>query len=34
MIDVVAAITTMTFTNLYNHIHETVVDFPAVPALV
>ena len=34
VIEVVAAITTMTFTNLYNHIHETVVDFPAVPALV
>ena len=33
VIEVVAAITIMTFTNLYNHIHETEVDFPKVPAL-
>jgi uncharacterized peroxidase-related enzyme len=30
-IEVVAAITAMTFTALYNHIHQTEVDFPAVP---
>lgn len=33
-IEVVAAITAMTFTNLYNHIHRTEIDFPKVPALV
>lgn len=33
VIEVVAAITVMTFTNLYNHVHETEIDFPAVPAL-
>ena len=32
-IEVVAAITAMTFTALYNHIHDTTVDFPAVPEL-
>ena len=32
-IEVVAAITAMTFTALYNHVNETVVDFPAVPAV-
>jgi hypothetical protein len=30
---VVAAITAMTFTALYNHIHQTDVDFPAVPKI-
>lgn len=30
-IDVVAGITAMTFTALYNHLHRTEVDFPAVP---
>ncbi|MFZ4749232.1 MAG: carboxymuconolactone decarboxylase family protein [Phycisphaerales bacterium] len=33
-IEVVAAITAMTFTALYNHINDTAVDFPPVPALV
>ena len=32
-IEVVAAITAMTFTALYNHINDTAVDFPAVPEL-
>ena len=32
-IEVVAAITAMTFTALYNHIHDTTVDFPPVPEL-
>jgi uncharacterized peroxidase-related enzyme len=32
-IEVVAAITAMTFTALFNHIHQTEVDFPAVPAV-
>jgi uncharacterized peroxidase-related enzyme len=32
-IEVVAAITAMTFTALYNHIHQTDVDFPAVPKI-
>jgi uncharacterized peroxidase-related enzyme len=32
-IEVIAAITVMTFTNLYNHVHETELDFPPVPAL-
>ena len=32
-IEVVGAITAMTFTALYNHINRTVVDFPAVPEL-
>ena len=27
-IEVVAGISTLTFTSFYNHIHETVVDFP------
>jgi len=30
-IEVVAAITAMTFTALYNHINDTTVDFPPVP---
>ena len=32
-IEVVAAITAMTFTALYNHINETALDFPPVPEL-
>ena len=32
-IEVVAAITAMTFTALYNHINETTLDFPPVPEL-
>lgn len=32
-IEVVAAITAMTFTALYNHINATALDFPAVPEL-
>ena len=31
-IEVVTAITAMTFTALYNHIHQTELDFPAVPS--
>jgi len=30
-IEVVAAITAMTFTALYNHVNDTEVDFPPVP---
>jgi uncharacterized peroxidase-related enzyme len=30
-IEVVAAITAMTFTALYNHINDTALDFPPVP---
>jgi len=30
-IEVVAAITAMTFTALYNHINDTTLDFPPVP---
>ena len=30
-IEVVAAITAMTFTALYNHVKDTEVDFPPVP---
>jgi uncharacterized peroxidase-related enzyme len=33
VIEVIAAITVMTFTNLFNHVHDTQVDFPAVPQL-
>lgn len=33
-IEVVACITAMAFTALYNHINDTAVDFPAVPELV
>lgn len=32
-IEVIAAITVMTFTNLYNHVHDTALDFPPVPVL-
>jgi uncharacterized peroxidase-related enzyme len=32
-IEVVAAITAMTFTALYNHINDTALDFPQVPAV-
>jgi uncharacterized peroxidase-related enzyme len=32
-IEVIALITLMTFTNLYNHVHDTVIDFPPVPAV-
>jgi uncharacterized peroxidase-related enzyme len=32
-IEVVAAITAMTFTALYNHINDTTVDFPAVASV-
>lgn len=32
-IEVVAAITAMTFTALFNHVHHTEVDFPAVPSV-
>ncbi|MDA0803443.1 MAG: carboxymuconolactone decarboxylase family protein [Planctomycetota bacterium] len=28
-----AEVTAMTFTGLYNHVHQTEVDFPAAPAL-
>ncbi len=31
VIEVIASITLMTFTNLYNQVHDTVVDFPPVP---
>ena len=31
-IEVIAAITLMTFTNLFNHVHGTALDFPPVPA--
>ncbi len=33
MIEVIGAMAVMTFTNLYNHVNETEVDFP-VPAAV
>jgi uncharacterized peroxidase-related enzyme len=33
VIEVIGVITLMTFTNLYNHVHGTVIDFPPVPAL-
>ena len=33
VIEVIGQIAVMTFTNLYNHVHETEVDFP-VPAAV
>ena len=33
VIEVIGQITVMTFTNLFNHVHETEVDFP-VPASV
>lgn len=32
-IEVITAITLMTFTNLFNHVHQTAIDFPPVPAL-
>ena len=32
-IEVVAAIAAMTFTALYNHINDTTLDFPPVPAV-
>ncbi len=32
-IAVIAEATAMTFTGLYNHVHQTEVDFPAAPAL-
>ncbi|MFZ9882275.1 MAG: hypothetical protein ACO3QC_12845, partial [Phycisphaerales bacterium] len=32
-IETIAAITLMTFTNLYNHVHDTALDFPPVPAV-
>jgi uncharacterized peroxidase-related enzyme len=31
VIEVVAGITAMTFTAMFNHVHQTVVDFPSVP---
>jgi uncharacterized peroxidase-related enzyme len=31
VVEVVAAIAWMTFTNLFNHVNHTVLDFPAVP---
>ena len=31
VVEVVAAIAWMTFTNMFNHINRTVLDFPAVP---
>ena len=33
VIEVIAAISAHTFTNLYNHVHATEVDFPEVPSL-
>ena len=32
-IEVIACITIMTFTNLYNHVHETEIDFPEAPSI-
>ena len=32
VIEVIAAISTHTFTNLYNHVHATEVDFPVPPS--
>lgn len=31
-IESIAAITLMTFTTLFNHVHDTALDFPPVPA--
>ena len=33
VIEVIAAISAHTFTNLYNHVHATDLDFPAAPSL-
>ena len=33
VIEVIGGITAMTFTNLYNHVHQTGLDFPPVPAV-
>ena len=33
VVEVAATIAAITFTNLFNHIHETDVDFPAAPAV-
>ncbi|MSR42249.1 MAG: carboxymuconolactone decarboxylase family protein [Phycisphaerales bacterium] len=32
-IEVIACITMMTFTNLFNHVHETEIDFPEAPLI-
>ncbi|MEC9156689.1 MAG: carboxymuconolactone decarboxylase family protein, partial [Planctomycetota bacterium] len=33
VIEVIAAISVNVFTNFYNHVHATEVDFPAPPAV-
>ncbi len=33
VIEVIACITIMTFTNLFNHVHETEIDFPEAPPI-